>query len=469
MKTWHLFGILLACFALAGCLLPQEKGNPWDGLSTGTGGSWFNSTWANRIPFYIYSYNTTSNLEVRVPLNFSGMSNGSDMRITCMIAGVETEQYFWRHANDTTYPIYNAWNFTSASGDVWVNVTNTTANTNLSCFAYGAASTLVADKSNITRTFFWADEGHENTVASFSKFGTTQLGFNATGKRFQFNLSGGSFGAFYPTTPPTMPAQYVVEMDALPVQKQDLIAVVGFQSARDNNHGTAAATSQATDARIYIMDGGGSYVNITPFAAKTGQITSYQLALTSAQKRALITNANGTNYNATTLNTASASGNFSFGVNAAAYTVVVEFQNMRARTYLSTDPLVSVGVVTAPSPSDNISVNYTTGISKLSFRPLHGFSTNVQPVNQSSIVPLFNVTTAVAGTWKINISQSIMITGFTVRCAPNYNQTGLVTINTSTQWVSNVTYPASQGIWCWADFNNPKPPQNVYNIAVIQG
>jgi hypothetical protein len=116
----------------------------------------------------------------------------------------------------------------------------------------------------------------------------------------------------------------------------------------------------------------------------------------------------------------------------------------------------------------NLTVNYTTGITALQFRPIHAFATNVQPVNQSASVPLSNVTTGAAGTFLINASQTPAISGFTVKCAPNYNQTGMLMLNATTQNIANVTYPASQGIWCWADFHNPTAGLK-YNITVVQG
>ena len=93
-----------------------------------------------------------------------------------------------------------------------------------------------------------------------------------------------------------------------------------------------------------------------------------------------------------------------------------------------------------PTQIPIINNGYGAGITGVSFRPLHAFASNVEPVNQTSNIPLFSISALVNGTYNLSMKQTPAIAGFTVKCAPNYNKTGLIILNTTLQQITNVTY-----------------------------
>jgi len=117
--------------------------------------------------------------------------------------------------------------------------------------------------------------------------------------------------------------------------------------------------------------------------------------------------------------------------------------------------------------SFHLSASFGNGITRTRFTPIHGVQHNVQPTNQTASIPLLNISTGIfSGAYPIDIFISPQINGFAIKCAPNYNQTGLVNLNSSPLWITNISSPYG-GIWCWADFNNPAPGLK-YNITVVQ-
>lgn len=115
-----------------------------------------------------------------------------------------------------------------------------------------------------------------------------------------------------------------------------------------------------------------------------------------------------------------------------------------------------------------LNATFGTGINRIRFTPVHAYQTGVEPVNQTSTMPLFNVSASSAGDYSVSISTSPVITGFTLKCAPYYNKSGIVTLTATAQSIVNFTYPPVQSIWCWADFSNPTVGL-AYNISVVSG
>lgn len=83
---------------------------------------------------------------------------------------------------------------------------------------------------------------------------------------------------------------------------------------------------------------------------------------------------------------------------------------------------------------------------------------------------MFNVTNIGGNNTSINMSINTSITGFTVRCAQHYNQTGLTNLTISNRTIANISTNATVRIWCWADFYyaNKSAARN-FNISVTEG
>ena len=117
---------------------------------------WFNSTWQQCLPFNITNTGgknlTNYTTELYFDLNES-KTNGSDLRIIWDNGTLNTTQNFWREtcSNNTSQTF--CWNYSTASGAVWMNATsilNKTAPTQYYA-CYNASG--VADFSNGTKTF----------------------------------------------------------------------------------------------------------------------------------------------------------------------------------------------------------------------------------------------------------------------------------------------------------------------------
>jgi len=105
--------------------------------------------------------------------------------------------------------------------------------------------------------------------------------------------------------------------------------------------------------------------------------------------------------------------------------------------------------------NNSIVVTLGTNISTIRFAPAYRFSTNVGAVNQSISVPLYRVISYVNSTLNISMIQTPAIYGFTLKCAPNFNQTGLTTITDVYTIITSISAYGNTSLWCWADFNYP--------------
>ena len=493
MKTWHLIGILLTFIALSGCLLPQEK-HPWEGMSTGTNlpagclfvipidinttvasnltnfpamvsmntsnASIFNSTTCANLAFY-ESTNTTT---LPYDLDAVALCGNSSFNATYWVGGNYT-------ANATTriYACINS--LTTASGE---NKTAVWRNANYVGVWHGDGNSTLIDAagySNLTR----------RNTNSYSVLNSTATGWTA----YLPMASGQGWNTSTAVGLPTgnnSHSEYVK------------IYLTGWKGSQSNNYGrfftygtlttgewnlyvanyaaTQMESALSTGEKVadigVISTGAWSWVG-ADFNTTREFIWKRTTAATPTISSAMAYTNTGMQSTGAFMDVGSIE-DYAAGYYIGGYIDELRIRNQsstadwRTAEYAQTASVGGVQQYVAP-----LTVNYTTGITALQFRPTHAFATNVQPVNQSAGVPLFNVTTGAAGTYLINASQTPTIAGFIVKCAPNYNQTGLITLNATTQWITNVTYPASQGIWCWADFNNPNPRSASYNITVVQG
>lgn len=78
-----------------------------------------------------------------------------------------------------------------------------------------------------------------------------------------------------------------------------------------------------------------------------------------------------------------------------------------------------------------IIANYSVGINGLSFRPLHAYSQNVQPVNQTNILPLYVTNNTVSYTMQIMGKISSDIPGFSIKCIDDYAVSSAIPITST--------------------------------------
>ena len=87
----------------------------------------------------------------------STLTNGTEIRVTDCNATAESELGFWRE---------DGWNYTNASGTLWVNITNNTGCLNV---YQPLNKTGVADKSSVDNTFLFGDD-FDGATANASKW-----------------------------------------------------------------------------------------------------------------------------------------------------------------------------------------------------------------------------------------------------------------------------------------------------------
>lgn len=108
--------------------------------------------------------------------------------------------------------------------------------------------------------------------------------------------------------------------------------------------------------------------------------------------------------------------------------------------------------------------NYTVvkALPSIIFLPVNRTQTNVSAFRQNSTTGIFNLTAYANKTFYATANS---IAGFTLKCAPNWNQTGLITLSTSPQAITTLAANASSMVWCFADFANTSGQARV-NITV---
>ena len=123
--------------------------------------------------------------------------------------------------------------------------------------------------------------------------------------------------------------------------------------------------------------------------------------------------------------------------------------NSKAST-MSTN--VTIGNTTA-----TINVGYGTGITGLSFRPIHAYAKNVEPVNQSYTYPLYMLNNTQPFTVQVKGSVSSIIPGFSMKCSATYLSSGAIALtNVSTNLSVLVPY-------------NPVPSACYQETATVRG
>jgi len=425
-----------------------------------------------KVQVNITDWNCTSaycQFPIPIALNATA-TNGSDIRV---LDSSETgELGFWRQEGSSLKAVTD-WNYTNASGYLWVNASNQTS---IIYIYYNASE--ASDKSSITdiggdnfagtslNASWWSAIGGGTSVVENSTYYYTGADAGVFTKFVLFNTSNLADRTIY------------AKFDG-----------IGGTNGDDDYGGVKIMTTGSSDEATmqnddlirfmlnrynYACGGGGKVRSI-------GNATAFYMCMPSMTFPEIISFS-------TINNTDKGNGHlFSSTQNAASnssgttvFTTGYPFTNLyltaRQSTINKVDWFIITPRVTA-TPSFvigaqeeavvmNASISHSAGIYATSFRPIHAYATNVQPVNQTSDRGLFNITTNSAGTFKINASQTPSIPGFTVKCAPNYNQTGLLTLNATSQWIADVTYPASQMIWCWADFSNPQPRWQSFNVSI---
>ena len=379
MKKQYVFGILLGILLLAGCTFFQK--NPWQGQSTGTGGSSYNTTTSCNTTYDgIYTVITClSNGTVNV--------TGNIINATILLVAGGGSGYGYADGGG------------GGGGIIYLNANQTlSGNYNVTVGRGGIACSGVSCDS-------------VNGSGTNSSFSNTTISFNAVGGGLggifqQAASKGGSGGGGGRLNVP----------NATGANGTAGQGYAGGNGSSDNGGGGGGGGSRSGTAGTASCGGVPGTVGGAAGANATNNLGG---------------------------GGAGGAGGGGLGSNGGSGVVIIRYLTL--------------------------SVVYGTGIATLQFRPIHAFATNVQPVNQTASVPLFNVSVNTAGTYPVNISQTPAITGFTVRCAPNYNKTGLVTLNITSQWISDIVNPATVGIWCWADFSNPMPTSQSYNITVVQG
>jgi len=90
--------------------------------------------------------------------------------------------------------------------------------------------------------------------------------------------------------------------------------------------------------------------------------------------------------------------------------------------------------------------NLTRNLPRVIFLPAAKNSTNVSLYGQTLTRPFYNISSDI---YPLNISVAVSpaSSNITIKCAANYNQTGLL------QVPNNFTLSGAGNIWCWADFN----------------
>ena len=200
---------------------PSQKIDLYDNFM---GKQYMDAAWWNATFLYKQQYNLTGwtcnyaycQSYLNITLNPT-KTNGSDMRV--LNEAEDTEMAFWREDD--------AWNYATASGRVWLNLTN---NTSMIWIYYNA--TNVIDKSNIDATFLFGDDFNEASI-NLSKW---------SGNTSYANVSGGKLNLTSPANPipvnltaqydlPT-PSEYTVVTNAM---LTGYGARVGFVSVWDTN------------------------------------------------------------------------------------------------------------------------------------------------------------------------------------------------------------------------------------------
>lgn len=488
MKTQTIAAILLACLALAGCLQQPNTPTPWEGLST-EGGS---STWAD----------TDANFLLPCIINTTVASNLTGFVAWCSINTTNTTVFNTTHCGNLKF--YDAGNITILPYDIddnsstfcgnatnnviyWVRGNYTgAALTTIYAYIYPTNTSSYENESGTWSDYIsvWhlSDANDLRAVNTMSATGTVAYALHSGNCKFGncVNLSAAT-ASYLSKTSATHPVganastfscwgkTTSVANTRMPFtfgtrstnQLRDFYYVNSSGSSRFTveNYGASAAVS------LYLADGGNAPLTLSMFTSRYNG-SNYSVFI------------NGT-YNSSTYTLATGAGTIWLGHSGGAsgelwaQVTVSYLDECRLSNISFSDDWVTASWAQTSTTgmiltNAQISASLSSGIYYISFRPIHGFQHNVLPVNSSESVPLFVVTPLVSGTSKVNISQTPAISGFSVRCAPHYNQTGAVSLNTTSQWITNVTYPTNGSIWCWADFNNPQAGLK-YNITVVPG
>jgi hypothetical protein len=114
----------------------------------------------------------------------------------------------------------------------------------------------------------------------------------------------------------------------------------------------------------------------------------------------------------------------------------------------------------------NLNSSYGTGILKLSFKPIHAFAQNVEPVNQTSTVGLFKINNTANFVTRVVAKLNASITGFSMKCTDSYSASVATVVTTNWTNISTIAALTNGTLWCWADFSNPQPRGQTFNITV---
>lgn len=105
-----------------------------------------------------------------------------------------------------------------------------------------------------------------------------------------------------------------------------------------------------------------------------------------------------------------------------------------------------------------------TQVKKARFYPRWIVQNNVSAFGQSSTYGVYYVEMGSGEIENVSLSYSPAISGLTIKCAPNWNQSGLMTISQTAINLIELNSTSTQ-IWCWADFDHTLA-QGEFNVTV---
>jgi len=159
--------IFLACLLLIGSL----------------NATWFNTSWHECIPFNITNAGevnlTNYVIEIYFDLN-ENKTNGTDLRFIWKNGTTNQLQYFWRETCSENTSQAFCWNYSTASGAVWMNATSILNQTEPTQYYACYNASDVEDVSNGTNTFsFFSDcSGASVSTAEWNNIGAATTNGN---------------------------------------------------------------------------------------------------------------------------------------------------------------------------------------------------------------------------------------------------------------------------------------------------
>jgi hypothetical protein len=526
MRTWHLLGILLACFVLLGCLQPR---NPWEGMNTGTGagnvscgvnldvaGATYtmnNSSTSTGTCFTVTAANVTLDCKgYTITGNNAANSRGVYSTVfnttikNCNISTFTSGITFYTGTNGTVMDTNITSNYATGYGIFLYNsanyhrISNVRMNCTYACLLFDTGSSfnvisnsmITGGNSNGAVSFIL--DSRNNTIANSTI--NAQGASNYEGMKFQMNANTGNLiinntifnggigvdmdalaggNTFCLNNFTSLSSSYIYDLNGT----NSYNCTYGGKNQGNiyanvlNGSIEVTGTNASSIAGLYIGDTGAGvpytnisssgkfacnftackdYVPLTLVATPTnGNLTvNYTSGGTAVGNNSVFTPPANLSINATGTtgyfaNWTVTAGNCTVNNSTSATTQIEVFDRTRCNVQAN---FLSYF---------NISTNYSTGITGISFRPSSAFSRNVEPVNQSSIKPLYVVNNTMAYSVIVVGKIASDIQGFSMKCSPNYSS-GLAVPLTS-NWSSLTSFV----------YSPPKCFQETANVSTTCG